>query len=62
MAALKIIDPQPIGYLGWVAAAAIVGFVGNEAVAWLQIRTGRKTVLQYLMKPINKAREAMREK
>jgi cation diffusion facilitator family transporter len=38
----KIIDPQPIGYLGWVAAAAIVGFVGNEAVAWLQIRTGRQ--------------------
>lgn len=38
----KIIDPQPIGYLGWVAAAAIVGFIGNEAVAWLQIRTGRQ--------------------
>lgn len=38
----KIIDPQPIGYLGWVAAAAIVGFVGNEVVAWLQIRTGRQ--------------------
>lgn len=37
----KIIDPQPIGYLWWVAAAAIVGFVGNEAVAILQIRTGR---------------------
>jgi cation diffusion facilitator family transporter len=38
----KIIDPQPIGYLGWVAVAALVGFVGNEAVAWLQIRTGRQ--------------------
>lgn len=38
----KIIDPQPIGYLGWVAAAALVGFVGNELVAWLQIRTGRE--------------------
>ena len=38
----KIIDPEPIGYLGWVAAAAIVGFVGNEVVAWLQIRTGRQ--------------------
>lgn len=38
----KIIDPQPIGYLGWVAAAAVVGFVGNELVAWLQIRTGRQ--------------------
>lgn len=38
----KIIDPEPISYLGWVAAAAIVGFIGNEAVAILQIRTGRQ--------------------
>ena len=38
----KIIDPQPITHLGWVAAAAVVGFLGNEAVAWLQIRTGRQ--------------------
>lgn len=38
----KIIDPQPIGFLWWVAAAAIVGFIGNEAVAMLQIRTGRQ--------------------
>lgn len=38
----KIIDPQPIGYLWWVTAAAIIGFIGNEAVAILQIRTGRQ--------------------
>lgn len=38
----KIIDPQPVEYLGWVAAAAIVGFIGNETVAMLQIRTGRQ--------------------
>jgi cation diffusion facilitator family transporter len=38
----KLIDPQPMDYLGWVAAAAIVGFIGNEAVAILQIRTGRQ--------------------
>jgi cation diffusion facilitator family transporter len=38
----KILDPQPIGYLGWVALAALVGFVGNELVAWLQIRTGKE--------------------
>lgn len=31
-------------------------------VATVEIRTGRKTVLQYLMKPINKAAEAMRER
>ncbi|EPR14159.1 HlyD family secretion protein [Sphingobium indicum IP26] len=31
-------------------------------VANVEIRTGRKTVLQYLLKPINKAKEAMRER
>ncbi|WP_395329234.1 HlyD family type I secretion periplasmic adaptor subunit [Novosphingobium sp. BL-8H] len=31
-------------------------------VATVEVRTGRKTVLEYLMKPINKAREAMRER
>lgn len=38
----KLIDPQPMDYLGWVAAAAIIGFIGNEAVAILQIRTGKQ--------------------
>ena len=38
----KLIDPEPMSYLGWVAAAAVVGFIGNEAVAILQIRTGRQ--------------------
>jgi cation diffusion facilitator family transporter len=38
----KFIDPQPITNLGWVAAAALIGFLGNEAVALLQIRVGRK--------------------
>lgn len=38
----KFIDPEPMTNLGWVAAAAIIGFIGNEAVAILQIRTGRK--------------------
>lgn len=38
----KLIDPQPIENVPWVALAAIVGFLGNEAVAILQIRTGRK--------------------
>lgn len=38
----KLFNPQPMQNLLWVAAAAIVGFLGNEAVALLQIRTGRK--------------------
>jgi len=38
----KIIHPQAIGYLGWVAAAAVIGFIGNEAVAVFRIRVGRE--------------------
>lgn len=38
----KLLNPQPLQNLGWVVLAAVVGFAGNEAVALLQIRTGRK--------------------
>jgi cation diffusion facilitator family transporter len=38
----RLLNPTPLTNLPWVAAAAIIGFLGNEAVAWLQIRTGRK--------------------
>lgn len=40
-AVMKIIYPQPMTHLWWVAAAAIIGFVGNEAVAVFRIRVGR---------------------
>ena len=39
---LKIINPQPIHNLGWVAAAAIIGFLGNELVAVFRIRVGKE--------------------
>jgi cation diffusion facilitator family transporter len=38
----KLINPQPMTDLGWVAAAGVIGFLGNEGVALLQIRVGRK--------------------
>lgn len=38
----KLLDPQPLEHLPWVAAAAVIGFLGNEAVALFQIRTGRR--------------------
>ncbi len=38
----KLLNPQPLTNLGWLAVAAIVGFLGNEAVAALQIRTGKR--------------------
>ncbi|HUV28011.1 MAG TPA: cation diffusion facilitator family transporter [Anaerolineales bacterium] len=38
----RLMNPQPLTNLGWVAAAALLGFLGNEGVAILQIRVGRK--------------------
>ncbi len=38
----RLLDPQPLQNLGWVAAAAIIGFLGNEAVAIMQIRVGNR--------------------
>jgi cation diffusion facilitator family transporter len=38
----RFISPQPIGYLGWVALAGVIGFLGNEAVAVFRIRIGRE--------------------
>ncbi|WP_136620793.1 MULTISPECIES: cation diffusion facilitator family transporter [Mesorhizobium] len=38
----RLINPRPIAFLGWVAIAGIVGFVGNEAVAVFRIRVGRE--------------------
>ena len=37
----RLLHPQPITFLGWVAAAGLVGFVGNEWVALFRIRVGR---------------------
>ncbi len=39
---LRLIDPQPITHLGWVLAAGVIGFFGNEAVAIFRIRVGRE--------------------
>src|ERR687890_1217747 len=38
----RIINPQPVGFVWAVAAASLVGFVGNEAVAVFRIRVGRE--------------------
>ena len=38
----RLLDPQPIQHLLWVAVAGVVGFIGNEAVAVLRIRVGRQ--------------------
>ena len=38
----RLIDPVPVEHLGWVAAAGLIGFVGNELVATYRIRVGRR--------------------
>ena len=41
-AILRFITPEPITNLGWVAAAAIIGFIGNELVAVFRIKVGKE--------------------
>ncbi|HKP44382.1 cation diffusion facilitator family transporter [Mycobacterium sp.] len=41
-AIMRLIHPQPIEHVGWVAAAGLVGFIGNELVALYRIRVGRR--------------------
>jgi cation diffusion facilitator family transporter len=38
----RLIDPVPLAHLSWVAAAGVVGFVGNELVAVYRIKVGRR--------------------
>lgn len=38
----RLLHPQPVAFLGWVTAAGIVGFIGNEWVAIFRIRVGRE--------------------
>jgi len=38
----RLVHPQQVTYLGAVAAAAVIGFIGNEAVARLRIRVGKE--------------------
>jgi cation diffusion facilitator family transporter len=38
----RLIHPQVVTHLGWLSAAGIVGFLGNEAVAVFRIRVGRE--------------------
>jgi len=38
----RLLDPAPVQHLGWVAAAGVVGFAGNELVALYRIRVGRE--------------------
>jgi len=38
----RIVHPREIANVGWVIAAGVIGFLGNEAVAVYRIRVGRR--------------------
>lgn len=38
----RLLDPQPVHNPGWVLAAGLIGFAGNELVALYRIRVGRQ--------------------
>ena len=40
--ARRLVVPQALDHLGWVLAAGLVGFIGNELVAIYRIRVGRQ--------------------
>jgi cation diffusion facilitator family transporter len=42
VAASRLAHPRPVSGLVMVAIAALIGFAGNELVAWYRIRAGRK--------------------
>ena len=38
----RLLNPEPVTHLGWLALAGFIGFVGNEVVAVFRIRVGRQ--------------------
>jgi cation diffusion facilitator family transporter len=40
-AIMRLFHPRPVAYLGTVAVASLVGFLGNEAVAIFRIKVGK---------------------
>ncbi|MFQ4139286.1 cation diffusion facilitator family transporter [Nodosilinea sp. PGN35] len=38
----RLSQPQPLDHLGALAAAAVIGFIGNEVVALFRLRVGRE--------------------
>ena len=53
---LRLIDPQPLSHLGALAAAGVIGFVGNELAARVRLRAGRRLASPALVADGNHAR------
>jgi len=52
----RLIHPQPIDQLGGLAAAGVIGFLGNEAAAQIRLRAGRHLSSPALVADGNHAR------
>ena len=52
----RLIHPQELSYLGWVAAAGAIGFAGNELAARVRLRAGRRLDSPALVADGNHAR------
>jgi cation diffusion facilitator family transporter len=52
----RFIDPEPLSNLGALAAAGVIGFVGNEIAAQVRLRAGRRLTSPALVADGNHAR------
>ena len=52
----RLIHPQELSHLGWVAAAGVIGFAGNELAARVRLRAGRRLDSPALVADGNHAR------
>jgi cation diffusion facilitator family transporter len=53
---VRLIEPQELSYLGALAAAGVVGFLGNELAAQVRLRAGRRLDSPALVADGNHAR------
>jgi divalent metal cation (Fe/Co/Zn/Cd) transporter len=53
---LRFIHPHTLAHLWWLAAAGIIGFVGNEVAAHIRLRAGRRLNSPALVADGNHAR------
>ncbi len=53
---LRLVDPQPLSHLAALAAAGLIGFVGNEIAAQVRLRAGRRLASPALVADGNHAR------
>jgi cation diffusion facilitator family transporter len=52
----RLIHPQELSYLGWIAAAGAIGFAGNELAARVRLRAGHRLDSPALVADGNHAR------